>query len=82
MDSIPHDGGCSPVAVLSIWLEFEWNICAVSPWLAKFIDLFLQPLVTADSRSLVDLRDKSELDLENPFGFFNLSRLASNIFGV
>ena len=23
MDSIPHDGGCSPIGVLSIWLEFE-----------------------------------------------------------
>lgn len=23
MDSIPHDGGCSPIDVLSIWLEFE-----------------------------------------------------------
>jgi hypothetical protein len=59
------------------------DICAVSALaLAKFLDLFLQPLATADFRSLVYSKGQLELDPENPFGFFNLSRLASNIFGV
>ena len=29
MDSIPHDGGCSPIGVLSIWLGMSSGISAL-----------------------------------------------------